>query len=208
MKLEKICTNCNQPYQVYICNIRKSSKTFCTIKCYGKWQKGKSFEDMGRAQNPFRFCSYLDCLKKHFGRSFCKKHYSFFIEKGGIKKRNEAVISSYVCLFCKKTFSVKKGKRKPKFCSLQCFGKNQKKPFIIKKGYLKILLPDHPRADKKGYVFEHIVIMERFLGRMIERPEEIHHIDGNRANNLISNLILYPDHKTHMREGHSGTRSK
>lgn len=61
----------------------------------------------------------------------------------------------------------------------------------IKKGdYLYALVPDHPNATKNGYVLEHRVVMENFVGRYLTREEIVHHIDENKHNNDISNLRL------------------
>lgn len=45
------------------------------------------------------------------------------------------------------------------------------------------------RINKK-YVYEHRYIMEQSLGRPLKRNESIHHIDGNKLNNLINNLQI------------------
>jgi HNH endonuclease/NUMOD3 motif len=66
-----------------------------------------------------------------------------------------------------------------------------------KRGYICILLPEHPRA-RDGYVFEHIVIMEKYLGRNITKLEDVHHINGIKNDNRIENLILIP-HAEHTR---------
>jgi hypothetical protein len=39
-------------------------------------------------------------------------------------------------------------------------------------------------------VFEHILVMEKKLGRSINKGEHIHHIDGNKKNNDPHNLTL------------------
>lgn len=57
-------------------------------------------------------------------------------------------------------------------------------------GYVLVLCPDHPRADSKGRVLEHILVKEREIGRPITRAEEVHHLDGDKANNDPKNLIL------------------
>jgi len=44
-----------------------------------------------------------------------------------------------------------------------------------------------------GYVFEHRLVVARALGRDLLPSEEVHHVDGNRANNDLSNLQLPND---------------
>lgn len=65
--------------------------------------------------------------------------------------------------------------------------------------YWKIWIPTHPNADSKGYVFEHRLIMEQFLGRYLTKTEQIHHINGNRTDNNIDNLMLFPNHAEHKK---------
>lgn len=78
-------------------------------------------------------------------------------------------------------------------------GLHKRKPFIIKKGYKKLLLPTHPRADAKGYVFEHIIIAEAKIGRPLKGREEVHHKDFNRQNNSPENLVVCRNHAEHMK---------
>jgi hypothetical protein len=61
-------------------------------------------------------------------------------------------------------------------------------------GYIQIKLwPDDfffPMAKSGGYVFEHRLIMAKSLGRCLQPWESVHHKDGNKANNDLSNLEL------------------
>lgn len=63
-------------------------------------------------------------------------------------------------------------------------------------GYKGILIDnkDHPRFKSfrgGGYIMEHILIMEKKLGRFLEKNELIHHIDKNKLNNDINNLYIF-----------------
>jgi hypothetical protein len=67
--------------------------------------------------------------------------------------------------------------------------KNWKGGRKISSGYVFILQPDHPRADKWGYVKRADLVAEEKLGRRLERGEMIHHIneikDDDRPENLM-----------------------
>ena len=67
---------------------------------------------------------------------------------------------------------------------------------VVGKGYVKIMCPDHPRATG-GYVLEHILKMEKKLGRPIGRDEVVHHKNGNLADNRLCNLELL-SHSEHI----------
>ena len=61
------------------------------------------------------------------------------------------------------------------------------------------------KRDKKGYVYvyvgnyngraqyklKHRVVMERFLGRALYKHETVHHKNGDKENNGLSNLELW-----------------
>ena len=60
---------------------------------------------------------------------------------------------------------------------------------VRKGGYVLVYCPNHPRAIK-NYVYEHQLVMEEYMGRYLRNGEVVHHIDGNKHNNDISNLLL------------------
>jgi hypothetical protein len=61
-------------------------------------------------------------------------------------------------------------------------------------GYVRLTLPrDDPMremVDGRGMVFEHRLVMARHLNRPLRADETVHHIDGDRQNNNLSNLQL------------------
>jgi hypothetical protein len=67
-----------------------------------------------------------------------------------------------------------------------------------KNGYFLLLLPEHHRADPHGYVYEHIVIVERLTGIVTAPPMEIHHVNEIKSDNSPSNLVLCPDRAYHQ----------
>ena len=64
----------------------------------------------------------------------------------------------------------------------------------IRDGYKVLLIyPDNPyyeTAAKRGIIGEHRYVMAQHLGRNLNSNEIVHHRDGNRLNNDISNLEL------------------
>lgn len=60
----------------------------------------------------------------------------------------------------------------------------------IQNGYRYVYRPNHPKANKRGYVLEHRLVMEEKLGRYLEDYEIVHPKDGNRLNNHPDNLEL------------------
>ena len=69
---------------------------------------------------------------------------------------------------------------------------------ILKSGYVSIYFPNHPNS-KRGYVLEHRLMVEIFIGRLLTDKEKIHHIDLNKHNNHISNLMLFPTNSAHIK---------
>ena len=57
---------------------------------------------------------------------------------------------------------------------------------------------DHPRQCAHNQVYEHILVMEAHLGHPIEWPMQVHHKNGNRSDNAISNLELVTPSQHHI----------
>lgn len=70
---------------------------------------------------------------------------------------------------------------------------------ITPRGYRKLLAKDHPRKDRDGYVFEHILVVEDKIGRLLLEGEVVHHINGKKLDNSPENLILFSSQAEHIR---------
>lgn len=64
-------------------------------------------------------------------------------------------------------------------------------------GYVMIMAPEHPRANKAGYVFEHILVLEKALGRPILPTEHPHHINSDKTDNSPGNLMVFQTNGMH-----------
>lgn len=72
-------------------------------------------------------------------------------------------------------------------------------------GYIKqerffVYFPDHPRADKRGYIQRSIVAFEAYHPYEVVSPNMIvHHIDENSLNDLKENLeiVTRKEHQNH-----------
>lgn len=66
-------------------------------------------------------------------------------------------------------------------------------------GYYYIYSPNHPNKTQEGYVCEHRLIMEQKLGRLLKPEEQIHHMNHNRLDNRIENLLLLSSNSEHQK---------
>ncbi len=73
------------------------------------------------------------------------------------------------------------------------------------KGYRQLLMPGHQRADRNGYVMEHIAVWERETGVSLPDNCCIHHLNGIKHDNRIENLCLML-HGAHTVYHHAGAK--
>ncbi len=78
--------------------------------------------------------------------------------------------------------------------------------FIDKDGYVRVSGQwDHHRAGPGGFVYEHILVIEKKLGRKVLRSEHVHHENEVKSDNRPDNLFIKTPSE-HNRE-HRGHRN-
>lgn len=71
-------------------------------------------------------------------------------------------------------------------------------------GYVKIWCPDNVNADNDGYVYEHILEMQKKIHRGLRKNENVHHKNKIKDMNVLWNLelVTIKEHrKFHKRKG-------
>ncbi len=133
------------------------------------------------------------------------------------------------CEYCGNEYSVKAYRYKiSRFCSTKCRSKvlmgcykfwqgKKRSSSTVKKmssshkklwegneridseGYVFVRDDNHPFKNYRGYVRKHRKIIEDFIGMIIPKEYDIHHVDKNKENNRISNLMVFSSRSAHRR---------
>ena len=102
------------------------------------------------------------------------------------------------CLQCGRDFYTRPShvnRGNGQYCCRECYEKSRNPNWPQRKlhsaGYKYIV---HPETGAR--IYEHRYIMEAHLGRVLNRYEMVHHINGNVADNRIDNLMVV-NHSEH-----------
>lgn len=109
-----------------------------------------------------------------------------------------------LCRKCKKRHELSAETRKQLSISRSGSGNSHwKGGKMIVGGYRYIWYPTHPNRTQDGYVLEHRLVVESKINRILQHGEVVHHKDGNRLNNDLSNLELLKSTGKHYANKHS-----
>lgn len=64
------------------------------------------------------------------------------------------------------------------------------------KGYIVLRRPEHPLARQSGWVAEHRMVAWD-AGLLTDPAMHVHHRDGNKQNNILTNLAILTEHEHH-----------
>ena len=112
--------------------------------------------------------------------------------------RNQSPEATFNCRNCGKKHRrtpAQVRREKTHFCSVQCrltFQRNPRPGAVEKAGY-RIM-----NGTSEKHKREHRWVMEQFLGRPLKRDEQVHHLNGNRLDNRIENLIVMSNRDHHL----------
>jgi len=159
-----------------------------------KPRKGKIISCKQCGKTFYKSQCYLDkskyCSRKCMYRSFIKEK------------------TKMMCMFCKKEYLIfpssykwrKIRKHKFNFCSSKCrqsyfIGENspkyKKNIRKIYEYYVLVRAPkNYPNKIGRIYEYEHRFVIEKHLGRYLQKKEVVHHINGNKTDNRLENLMI------------------
>ena len=145
-------------------------------------------------------CPVQDCGKPKYGAGFCQAHYERFRKYGdplglAAKKTGNPCTTSGcaglsvalgMCRNCYANFK-RHGHAEKRS---DWFNKRSQK-IIDLKGYVYVYAGKHVNANRSSRVAEHRLTMSNFLGRPLYKNENVHHKNGDKADNRLENLELW-----------------
>lgn len=212
MPIEMKCENCDQPFYCYASDAEKGRK-YCGLVCRSNSRSKKDLPVASRTpvnftckecNKPFVMMqSYLTAYRKKFERDplYCSMSCSNTGRKKDTEEKNR-----FTCVNCGKEQLRHRNEcgrvyTQQKVCSKQCKNEWVSKLYRERHGLAKTT-----RRIKRKYtilripagdgipaheILEHRHVMEQKLGRKLYPEETVHHVNGDRFNNDLSNLELF-----------------
>lgn len=167
------CAHCGKKKYKQLNRLKRSKNLFCSVKCKDDFKVKK-------VEINCAFCGKK--IKRVLSRVKRQKRFSFCDSECMAKGYKGINLSGFF----------KKGNKGEKCINFRNGTQEEN-------GYIAVLAPDHPHAQSKGYVYQHRLVMEKHIGRYLTPEEVVHHIDFDRKNNSIDNLMLFENDVEHHR---------
>lgn len=200
-RLTLTCEACGKGYEKLPSQRRKHD--YCSQECYHKHKAthrpprkvlhltcghcGQSFERFKGSERENTFCS-REC--------YWKSSYRAKLVADNNAKRNPRAKVTEPCGNCQKAVTRFVSSRgNALFCDRDChneYRRSRQTRRVTDHGYVIMFVgKGYPGATKAGQVMEHRKVMQDVLGRALVKHENVHHINGSRADNRIENLELW-----------------
>lgn len=169
--------------------------------CSGHYAQARSGKSLTPIRNWDRggstgICLFPGCDIERRARGYCHGHYRNLY--GITQKPYEPHIEHPTCTFegCERAHKSKglcgaHYRQQLKGKPLRAIRGRIREQGIRKDGYKNVYLPSHPNSTKTGMILEHVVVMSDMIGRPLVKGENVHHKNGQRADNRPSNLELW-----------------
>lgn len=181
------------------CEKDVGAKGYCAMH-YARSRKNLSLDAPART-SPYagQHCKIDGCTRPAKARQMCDVHYGRSIKGRPMDAPIREVGLHTVCTVdgCDRPHAYKRlckfhGQRQRHGIPLD---QTRKAPTgvrrVLEDGYVSVYHPNHPNATSEGRILEHRFVMAEHLGRPLAPTETVHHRDGDRENNDLSNLELW-----------------
>lgn len=194
-KIEIICKKCGIKFMVFPF---QSKKRHCSKICYGLWSE---------SEENYLIKNYKSQTISEISMILNKSYYAITskIREIGLRKRKSPEAPRITqCFNCGKLLKrhLGRGEKWGSFCSRKCQGAYLSGPRHPRWKEIKVMSGGYKIGTDGKYL--HRTTYEQFYDIRLNPHNVIHHIDRDRANNAIENLVLCENQREHIRRFHMG----